>query len=235
VLVLAPFGRWSPHWKARPSPTQRNEILAGFARLSQQHVLAAAHFGDRFTPCDWLRGTLPTLDPAQVAWCNLDACDMRYDAVRQTVTGNLILFVRRTEHRRVLNQPELVNATCARFRDHVVVDANPGALERAVQGALVLSARAVVGMHGGGMWQAGRFMGAGQAMLEILPVHSPGTTKHIARGVSVAYCEMVCEACVRETKGVGRVPVDDVLAVLEHMLCVKRNAVAGCDVSRKML
>jgi hypothetical protein len=75
------------------------------------------------------------------------------------------------------------------------------------QEAAVRRADVVFGTHGGGLWNAARWMRPPQALLEIMPAGGPGSTENIARGLGVAYYEVRCDACTRATGFSGDVSI----------------------------
>jgi len=129
----------------------------------------------------------------------------------------------RSQDARTLGNGRLIRNLDAMVRaieqisDIPVVVVNPGHEAHLLQFALVASARIVVGMHGGALWGAARWMSDQQAMVEILPIRGPGDTCLKAKMFGSKYVGVVCPGCRGADKS-GEVDVKEVADVVKRLL-----------------
>ena len=119
------------------------------------------------------------------------------------VHDRTLLWIRRASHRRILNQTELVADAIS--DGWSARDVDLGDMSYRDQYSAVTSHSVVIGMHGGGMWNAARWMRSSQAMVEVLPVLGPGSTKEMATLMGFRYEEVQCETCVASADYSGNV------------------------------
>ncbi|KAH8052146.1 glycoprotein-N-acetylgalactosamine 3-beta-galactosyltransferase [Aureococcus anophagefferens] len=112
-----------------------------------------------------------------------------------------------TPLREISNVDDLLAAVEGEHPTAAVVAADFMRLSPVEQEAAVRRADVVFGTHGGGLWNAARWMRPPQALLEIMPAGGPGSTEHIAHGLGVAYYEVRCDACTRATGFSGDVSI----------------------------
>ena len=109
--------------------------------------------------------------------------------------------------REISNVDALLAAVEDEHPTAAVVAADFMRLSPVEQEAAVRRADVVFGTHGGGLWNAVRWMRPPQALLEIMPAGGPGSTENIAHGLGVAYYEVRCDACTRATGFSGDVSI----------------------------
>ena len=140
-----------------------------------------------------------------------------------------VLWVSRLTHRVVTNEDEALAALAARCRANESVRAvHLGRMSYAQQFEAVSGAALVVGMHGGGMWNAARWMSRPQKMLEIMPVLGPGATCSLAKMMGIGYGAVVCAECVEATGHSGRVPVRELAETAAALLDAETLAPDDC-------
>eukprot|EP00466_Bigelowiella_natans_P006322 jgi/Bigna1/79097/fgenesh1_pg.59_\ len=107
--------------------------------------------------------------------------------------------------------------------DRPIVTVNPGMETYLAQFGLVASAAVVVGMHGGALWGASRWMREDQAMIEVLPILGPGDTCMKAKMFGTQYNAHVCSECRGRDKS-GAVDVPAVVKEVVSVLSRRRSA-----------
>ena len=232
VAAFSPLGAHGLHWKLH-LVCGRSTIMRELTGLLQTHVMTRMirpafnrHNTDN-AGCAWLRARVAEKGAATMQMWNEKACRSRLggvDGAPVETGGNVITYLRRTGQRRVSNARELVeclgNHAFADGKDYTVLLVDPAGLSTEEQGMLVTLSSLVIGMHGGNMWNAGRWMaGTRQAMLEIMPIKGPSATVHLARGQGIHWDHLVCHACTPGSRQhVGAVPMDVFVRKVEAML-----------------
>ena len=138
--------------------------------------------------------------------------------------SNILLYVRRTSTRYIKNRETIIDKLKQENKDYVVVDANIGAMRWAHQGLLFMIAKVIIGVHGGGMWNAVRFMSTSQTMLEIMPIGGPGHSKNLVVGHGAKYESVTCNKCTRQTKHIGDMNVDLFFKKMNYILDKDRKS-----------
>jgi hypothetical protein len=136
--------------------------------------------------------------------------------------GQYILWIARAvNHRNVLNENEVLSALATAFPNRAVLSVNLGSLSYSDQYSIVQGAHVIVGMHGGALWNAARWMNYRYqqvGILEILPVDGPGSTCPMARMMNIEYATVVCAECLPSNAHNGNIPPVMVTDMLSKLL-----------------
>lgn len=106
--------------------------------------------------------------------------------------------------RNILNIPENILKIKELYPMINVRTAELGAMSYFEQYNLIIKADIVVSIHGGGLWNAVRWMDSSQIIIEIFPQMSPGSTCPMAKMLGVPYYFTLCSNCKSTTKGNGK-------------------------------
>ncbi len=233
TVAFSPEPMYAPHWQGNRDDRAcegRSDFLRDFqgsliaqvtASLAQQYPgIAPPPGGDL---CAWLAG--PEFkrkdgDDVHRRVIGLEKCADRRaggKGILLVLTRRGPAFRKRGERRYIENLDAIVEAL-ARATDRTIVVVNPGREHYLVQMALPSAADVVLGMHGGGLWGAVRWMGPGQAMVEVLPIRGPGDTCLKAKGFGAQYFALVCTACTGSGRHHGSINPDQVTQAVSVVL-----------------
>jgi len=104
--------------------------------------------------------------------------------------NSVILWVSREGLRRTVGREnEMLQQLSNTLTNRIIVKAHLGKLTYVQQFSLVAASGIVIGVHGGGLWNAARWMDglAKQALIEVLPPDSPGSTCPLAKMMGIQY------------------------------------------------
>ena len=223
TVAFSPSGSWSPHWKLKKTYSEPNKIMKEMAVITRRSLLEKMHYSvDQPGVCDWLKSVLHTHESNELIDYNQDKCRIALTNDGQFKSSNIILYIRRVKERRLSNRQFLLRTIQKSFSNFTILDVNQGELSWPTQGILNMIARVIVGMHGGGLWNAARYVQPGQTLLEVMPILGPGTTEWIARSQGIEYKSIVCKTCVKNTKHIGALEPEKMIGALENILGIKR-------------
>ena len=244
LLAFSPEPMYGPHWQSHRDDMKcqgRSPLLMDFQH-SAIHYMNNQLYHDEVTrvlvagqadrqlsvSCDDVPQFFAKLAETQPANVKLFLGGNAYDTAKPQPTGffnhesnglcKLITVVQRVGKRRsIANEPEIVLSLSRDFPDYLVVHTNPGGFAFVQQYALFPAATLVMGMHGGGMWNAARWMRPPQLMLEIMPVRGPGTTCRVAKLFGVHYHHIVCKSCIGNSDTGTLIPTEVATTVREML------------------
>jgi hypothetical protein len=220
LVAFSPHNAWSPHWKVSRTRVGHNAIMRELALATRVALLERVHFiPGETSACDWL-SSFAKLNSGSVVVKNTAACNISLRGDGGYGYSNVILHLRRDNARRLSNGVEIVEAVAAALVNFTVVDLNLGTLDWQIQGMMVVISRCIFGMHGGAMWNAVRFTVPGQAILEILPVLGPGSTRPLAIAHGVRNEEIECSNCLPQNDHIGSMNPEVVVSALNGLLAV---------------
>ncbi|CAM9706119.1 unnamed protein product [Phaeothamnion confervicola] len=187
----------------------------------------AADLGGGRDACPWLlrsAGHAATARVFNAGSCNVAVSgpDGGYGGYRLE-RSNLVLWLSRgSTHRTLSNEVALVEAVAARHPGFVVIVVDFGKATYDSQVLLSRLTKLVVGMHGGAMWNAVRWMDLGAAepqfVLEVLPRLGPGASCVLAKMFGVGYSTIACGDCRPERDHIGALPEAELLAAVGAVL-----------------
>ena len=186
---------------------------------SRINVLNKIRFSsEQYNICDWLN-SLQVLEEASIFDIyNVKKCKTTLTNNGYLKESNILLYIRRTNTRYIKNRKLMIDKLSSMKQGYVIIDANIGAMQWQHQCMLFMMSKVVIGVHGGGMWNAARLLAPGQTMLEILPIKGPSNSKALAIGHGARYENLTCEKCVGPTKHIGDMNIDIFLNKMEIIL-----------------
>ena len=156
------------------------------------------------------------------------AQDLRRDAVHALFSKigyeikmeprSILYISRATGERRIKNEEALLAALKATFPSSTLSVINPFVMTYFEQISSFLRAEIVLGMHGGAMWNAARWLSKQQAMIEILPHLGPGRSDENALMMGAAFESLFCAECVPATKWVGDIDIVKLISLVKKLL-----------------
>lgn len=158
--------------------------------------------------------------------------DLRRDALAELerklgrhvpmVKGRILYVARGVGHRRIKNEADVIEALRKEFSDSNVKVIDPTTLSYLEQVLSFLESELIIGMHGGGTWNAARWMCREQSMVEILPHLGPGQAYENVLMMGAGFESLLCSECVPENNWVGNIDIQDLIRRCRKLLA--RNA-----------
>lgn len=214
-LVSGPAGMTGPHWISL-----KGSSCLGRSPLLLAHQMAALPFfesrwgsnPDRYgDACNFLKKLSAeySLHLLNGEACKIDARHSNFylwiSRVDQDCYGpaRLTSKCRNRLNRGVSNGLELATELSKRYADTTILYVNTGTIPYLDQVFLIRAASTIIAAHGGGLWNAARWLNEAlhQRIVEIVPIGSPGETCSLAKLFGGRYSWVKCHTCKNKQNG----------------------------------
>ncbi|CAE7022515.1 agaB34 [Symbiodinium sp. CCMP2456] len=214
-LVSGPTGMTGPHWTSL-----KGSSCLGRSPLLLAHQMAALPFFestwrsnlDRYgDACNFLEKLSAeySLHLLNGEACKIDARHSNFylwiSRVDQDCYGpaRLTSKCRNRQNRGVSNGLELATELSKRYANTTILYVNAGTIPYLDQVFLIRAASTIIAAHGGGLWNAARWLNEAlhQRIVEIVPIGSPGETCSLAKLFGGRYSWVKCHACKNKQNG----------------------------------